>query len=252
MTTPQRYKALVCEALARPAYACAATSPHVVDIELLRYGLHNQPADLRAHLQAAIDAADAQEYAAVLFAYGLCGQAIAGLTARRLPLVIPRAHDCITLFLGSRARYTEEFTRNPGTYWYVQDYLERQDGSGSALSIGAGSDSQLSGVYEEYVAKYGRDNADYLMDVMGAWQQHYNRAAYIDLGVAESAAIEERARQEAARRGWTFERMAGDLTLIRRLLHGEWDDDYLIVPPGNQVRMSAGEEVIACHPPAGG
>ena len=60
--------------------------------------------------------------------YGLCGQATAGLIARSIPIVIPHAHDCITLFLGSRDSYQYQFVNYPGTYWYAHDYIERSDG----------------------------------------------------------------------------------------------------------------------------
>jgi hypothetical protein len=43
--------------LARPVYASAARSPHVVDVTLLRRRLHDTPAVLRDRLQAEIDAA---------------------------------------------------------------------------------------------------------------------------------------------------------------------------------------------------
>jgi hypothetical protein len=240
-----KYLCLACEVLARPLYLCAARSPHIIDIQLVQKGLHNTPASLRQKLQEMVDGA--QGYEAILLGYGLCGQATAGLIARAAPLVIPRAHDCITLFLGSRERYQQQFTDFPGTYWYAQDYIEREDGSGSALSMGAGSDTDLAAVYDEYVQKYGKDNADYLMEVMGAWQQHYRRAAFIDMGVADGAVVEARARAEAARRGWTFEQLTGDLVLIRRLLEGEWEEDFLIVPPGGQVVMTYDEGVIGCQ-----
>jgi len=160
---------------------------------------------------------------------------------------MPRAHDCITLFLGGRARYQQQFSDHSGTYWYVRDYVERK-GPGASLSIGAGVDGvdDMGDVYEEYVAKYGKDNADYLMEVMGAWLDHYNRAAYIDLGVADSADVETSTRDEAARRGWTFDRLAGDLVLIRRLLEGDWDDDFLVLQPGESVKMTYDERVVAC------
>jgi hypothetical protein len=160
--------------------------------------------------------------------------------------VIPRAHDCITLFLGSRERYQAEFSANPGTYWYAHDYMERADGAGTTLSMGSGADTDLDAVYDEYVQKYGKDNADYLMEVMGAWQQHYRRAVYIDLGVADGSAVEARAQAEAQRRGWSFDRMAGDIVLVRRLLEGDWDRDYLTVQPGERVRMTYDDQVIGC------
>lgn len=243
---PLRLKCLTCEVLARPVYFCAAGSPHIVDVALFQRGLHNRPAELRNTLQAEIDAVKG-DYDAVLLAYGLCGRSTAGLAAREIPVVIPRAHDCITLFLGSRSRYNEQFQLCPGTFWYAQDYIEREDGTKSSLAMGAAADTDLQEVYEEYVAKYGRENADYLMEVMGAWQSHYQRAAYIDMGIGDGRAVEAKAREEATRRGWTFERLAGDLALIRRLLWGDWEEDFLVLPPGGKIRMVAGDEIVDCE-----
>ncbi len=242
-----RLKCLGCDALARIVYLCAAQSSHIVDVELFRLGLHIEPADLRSRLQERIDAAAGQGYDAIVLAYGLCGQATAGLTARDLPVVIPRAHDCITLFLGSRERYKDQFENYPGTYWYAQDYIERNDTSGTALSLGSAID--IHEVYEEYVEKYGKDNADYLMEVMGAWQSHYQRAVFIDMGIGDSTAIEQQAQDEAVRRDWTFERMAGDFVLIRRLLTGDWETDFLILEPGQQITMTYDDNVIGCQKP---
>jgi hypothetical protein len=241
-----RFKCITCEALARPVYLCAAHSPHIVDIELLKKGLHLNPAGLRDRLQASIDEQADQGYDAVLLAYGLCGKATAGLVAAKIPLVIPRAHDCITLFLGGRQRYQDQFENYPGTYWYAQDYIEREDGTGASLAMGSGSDTDLQATYDEYVRKYGKDNADYLMEAMGAWQKHYQRAVFIDMGIADGGLVESQAQAEAARRGWTFERMAGDLVLIRRLLKGEWDEDFLVLQPGEKIEMAYDERVLEC------
>jgi Protein of unknown function (DUF1638) len=129
---------------------------------------------LRLKLQAQIDGAVGQGYDAVVLSYRLCGKATEGLKAKDVPLVIPRAHDCITLFLGSRERYQQEFEKNPGTYWFANDYIERGKRAGSTLTMGSvGPNSDTQALYEQYVAKYGKDNADYLIDVMGAWSKHY-------------------------------------------------------------------------------
>lgn len=246
-----RIKCLSCEALARLAYLSAARSPHVVDVELVARGLHNRPGDLRSLLQEHIDAAQGRGYDAITLVYGLCGQATVGLAARDVPVVIPRAHDCITLFLGGRERYRQQFESYPGTFWYAQDYLERDDGSGSALSMGSVADEDLQAEYEKYVLKYGKDNADYLMEVMGAWQSHYRRAVYIEMGVGDPRGGEDvqvRARTEAARRGWSFERVSGDMVLVRRLLAGEWGPepggDFLVLQPGQRLRMTYEESIM--------
>lgn len=240
-----RLMCLSCEVLARPLYLSAARTRHIVDIELFRKGLHNEPAGLRDRLQARIDALEGEQYDYIVMGYGLCGQAVAGLAARGIPLVIPRAHDCITLFLGSRERYQDQFDNFPGTFWYAHDYMERSDGTGT-LALGASTAVGLSDTYEEYVRKFGKDNADYLMEVLGGWQKHYRRAAYIEMGVGDGSEVEARARSEAERRGWAFDRLAGDLVLIRRLVEGDWGDDFLVVQPGQQVKMTYDAGVIGC------
>jgi hypothetical protein len=242
-----RIKCIGCDALARLIYLCAAHSPHLVDVTMLRLGLHRQPGDLQARLQQEIDQSSGQGYDAVVLVYGLCGRATAGITARDIPVVIPRAHDCITLFLGSRARYAEQHEKTPGTYWYSLDYIERGSLDGTLTALGAdGIDNtwNIEEEYERYVAKYGKDNADYLMEVMGAWRSHYNRAAFIDLGIGDSANVEGKAREEASRRGWNFERVAGDLVMVRQLLDGIWNEDYLVLQPGQRLGMSYDEQVI--------
>lgn len=142
-----------CEVLAQPIYLCAAMSPHIVDVSFLRIALHETPATLRARLQAEIDAAG-PEYDAVVLAYELCGGATVGLAAGRVPLIVPRAHDCITVFLGSRERYQGEFVEHPGTYWYAADYLERSDvemegASNGLFGVGASTEAELQAAYAD-------------------------------------------------------------------------------------------------------
>jgi len=245
-----RLYAIACDVVARPVYLCAARSPHVVDIRLFERGLHNEPKDLRSRLQAAIDEAPATADAVVL-GYGLCGGATAGIVARDRPVVLPRAHDCITLFLGARERYAREMTDGPATYWYVADQLERNDGyraSVGGLAIGSDTDAQVEATRAEYVARYGEDNADYLMEVLGGWRVHYGRAAFVSMGVADEAASEAAAREEAERRGWAFERVEGSMVLLRRLIDGDWDEDMLVLQPGERLAMSYDDGVVKAVP----
>ncbi|MDP7638681.1 MAG: DUF1638 domain-containing protein [Candidatus Hydrogenedentes bacterium] len=239
-----RLKCLGCEALARMVYQCAANSPHIVDVELFRLGLHSDPANLRDRLQEEVDAVKGEEYDATAMAYGLCGQATEGLRAGETPLVIPRAHDCITLFLGDRERYKDQFENHPGTFWYALDYVERREDSTTSLSLGSDMGGNIRDAYDGFVEKYGKENADYLMEAMGAWREHYNRSVYIDLGVGDGTAVEEAAKKEASRRGWTYDRIAGDLVLIRRLLDGDWEKDFLVLKPGQQIAMTYDDDVM--------
>jgi hypothetical protein len=242
-----RLKGIFCEVLARQAYYVAAFSPNVVDIELVAKGLHNEPDVLRAELQHRLDVVEDGKYDAVLLGYGLCSNSIAGLVCAHTQMIVPRAHDCITLYLGSGERYAEEFRSNPGTYWYTADYIERGSDSTSLVALGSGADdAQMDKVYAEYVEKYGQDNADYLMEVMGAWKQHYNRAAYIETQEVQLPDYTAQVRDQAARRGWNYEQLVGSLIIIRNLIDGPWDTPrFLTVPPGRSITPTYDTRIIA-------
>lgn len=242
-----KYLCIACEVLARPVYLSAAHSPHVVDVILVERGLHNEPDQLKAALQDKINRGAAGGYDAVLLGYGLCGNGTAGLQTASTPLVIPRVHDCISLLLGDSNRYLEEFEKNPGTYWYSQDFLERADSSGKFSTMGLINDDDLSKQYVAFIEKYGKENADYLMEVMGGWQTHYQRAAYIDPGFNNTVTMRDAVKLDAEKRGWRFSTLAGDLILIRQLLNGEWPPaDFIVVPPNHTVGLTYDQRIFKC------
>jgi Protein of unknown function (DUF1638) len=236
------YIALTCSALARSVYGLAATSPHIVSVRLFDQGLHNKPSSLRNKLQFAIDEIMPGEADAIFLAYGICGTSTLGLKATYTPLVIPRAHDCVTLYLGSRESYLKEFNAYPGTYWYSTDYMERSKSSGG---LGAAIPGVIDDVYDEYVEKYGKDNADYLMEVMGEWTNHYTRAVFIDTNQGDISHYENLARDQAERRGWLFERKQSNRRLLEMLINGLWsEDEFLVVPPGFMTQQSIDDGLI--------
>ena len=83
---------------------------------------------------------------------------------------------------------------------------------------------------------------------MGAWQQHYQRAAFIDMGIGDGHNVSQRAQEEAARRGWNYEKINGSFSLVKGLLDGNWDKDYLVLKPGESIVMTYDENVIGCKP----
>jgi hypothetical protein len=241
--------ALACESLSRPVHYFASHSPHRVEIEVLPRGLH-QPAEIRTRLQQRLEAHAQAPLDAILLVYGLCGQAAAGLRARAHPLVIPRAHDCITLYLGSRQAYNREVQQEPGTYWYSQDYLEASAGVNPALTLGVPTGGDPQALYLKYVEKYGQAKADRLMQVMNGWWAHYQRAVYLDTGLEDDSRAQAAAQQAAVSRGWAFESLPADLGLVQRLLNGDWEEDFLVVPPGQEIAMSYDDEILCARLPS--
>jgi len=232
-----KLKLIACEVMFREICALAAESRNIVDLEFLPKGLHDIASEeMAGRLQACIDASEGNDYEAVLLAYALCNNGVVGLTPRSCPLVIPKAHDCITLLMGSRARYQQYFDQHPGTFFRSPGWMERD------FANVEGSIYEQLGLTQEWremVEKYGEDNAKYIVETMGGWKQHYTHLLYIDTRVAQHLGHEDAARQEAEENGWTFERTEGDVGLLRRLLEGEWrDDEFLVVEPSQQIVAS--------------
>jgi hypothetical protein len=227
-----------------------ARSPNLVDIEFVAKGLHDMPSgDMVKRLQDTVDRVDEKQYDAILLGYALCNNGLVGLRARTKPLIVPRAHDCITLFLGNAARYTELFNANLGTYFKTTGWMERGETvSGELKQYSVQRKLGMDQSYEQLVEKYGEENAKYIWETLCDTVHNYSQIMFIEMGVEPDGAFEQRARDEAASRGWKFAKVAGDMGMIQRLVNGPWDaKEFLTVPPGQRVVASFDERIIAAE-----
>jgi len=244
-------KVIACEIAVREFYFAAARSRNMVDLEFLTQGHHDAPNAGRIEIQARIDAVPRGKYDAVVLGYGLCSNILAGLTTQHTPLVIPRAHDCITFFLGSKERYERCFAEHPGTYYYTSGWLEcaRRRGQNAVAwggaSLPANASSNLKANYESWVKKYGEDQAKYLLEEIGRWTQAYSHGTLIDFDFLKHLKLRDQVRQICTEKGWQYGEMQGDPGLIYRLLDGEWSAaEFLVVQPGKKVVATYDEKVI--------
>jgi hypothetical protein len=241
-TTPSRLALLACDVFEQEI-ACHGSGLAPVATEWFEMGLHDRPDTLRATLQAAIDRLDARDdIDAVVLAYGLCGRGAAGLRAGRHPLVIPRAHDCITVFLGSKERYAEHQKSCPSCYYYTPGWNRKRRVPGP---------ERLDWLKQQFTEKFAPDDVDFLVDTeRQAWAMH-DTATYLHLGTPDAAREAAYARSCADWLGWKFEPIEGDPALLRDLLEGRWDDArFQIVPPGSTLGHAADDSILRVIPPA--
>lgn len=206
--------------------ACATVIEEILPVippgmryEEFDFGRHNNPDELKKSLQLAIDSVP-NYISHIILGYGLCSQAVVGLKTDQYTLVIPRVDDCISIFLGSAAARREQNRINPGTYYLTKGWIEAGDAP-----------------FEEYdslVKKYGPDRARRIMSQI---LNHYTRLAFINTGPRELEKYRAQAQEMAQKSGLNFEEIIGSDTLIKKMLYGSWDDDFIIVKPGGTVLL---------------
>ena len=243
MAAKKKFVVLSCEVFRREFEHLTPQLPHDIQFGYQPFGLHDTPHKIAGTLQEQVDQIDDAD--AILIGYGLCSRGYVGLTARSIPLVAPRAHDCITVFLGSRDKYMAEFAENPGTYYYSPGWVDHHDPTRSSVDGDAPqAEAAKATKYAMYVEKYGEDNAKYLLEMEASWTADYGRLAMIDTGVGDMPRYRSFVEDLAAKNDWNYAELEGTTDLMFRFLNGDWNDDFLIVPPGHAITDTVDTDII--------
>jgi Protein of unknown function (DUF1638) len=165
---------------------------------------------------------------------------VLGLRAEHATLVVPRVDDCIALLLGSNEAFAEQARQETGTFYLARGYIEACDTPFSE--------------YESMAEKYGPERAERLSKLM---LEHYTRLVLIDTGRYDLAPYREYAERFAEFFGLRLEEVPGTTRLVDMLVGGEWDDAFLVVPPGHEITLddfhaAGGARLCADAAPAGG
>jgi hypothetical protein len=202
--------------------------PENIEYVTLDFGLHRSPQDLHAKLQELID--QSTGYENIVLAFGLCGMAVIGLHSDTSTLIVPRADDCIAVFLGSRDAYLKEQRNNPGSLFLSKGWIEgRIDDTPPPTQI-----------LERLIEKYGIDRAKRMLSVYEAKQplKHYKRLAFIttssEINLDE---YKKTARERALRLGLKYDEITGSGAFMEKIANGSWDSEFIIALPGHVISI---------------
>ncbi|HEX5789580.1 MAG TPA: DUF1638 domain-containing protein [Luteolibacter sp.] len=217
---------------------------NVVETCWFEIGLHDRPSELRASLRDSLAVLDDRtDIDAIVLAYGLCGLGTVGLGCLRHRLVIPRAHDCITVFMGSKEAYADHQRRCPGCFYYTPGWNRARRVPGP---------EKFEMLRQELAARFDAEDVEFLLESERAQLALHDTVSYLDLGTPGAQAAEDYARSCAGWLGWNFERLPGDPALLRDLLHGNWDAGrFQIIEPGMQLGHSPDESIMRAEPAPG-
>ncbi len=191
-----------------------------VSFVFLEQSLHRTPQKMRPPIQEEIDKAGKLKVDHVILGYGLCANGILGVKANGRRLIIPRAHDCISFFLGSPEKYMAEHRKEPGTYYLTRGWIEEKK---SPLAI-----------YEEYCQRYPQETAEW---VIREELKNYTRIALVETELGLTEAHRQHARENARFFNLRYEEMESSLEFFKKILHGPWDKDFILLPPGGEVKQ---------------
>ena len=218
METPP--KIVSCEVLRNEIELVLGRDGRDLEIEFVDGALHDFPDRLRTALQERIDGTPGD--CDIYLCCARCSNGTVGLTGGAHRLVLPAADDCISLLLGSRARYLEEHGRQPGTYYYTRGWVDFIDDP-----------------YKEYlqiVPKYGEEKAAYVARLI---MENYTRVAVIETpGVPGLDDRQEYLETVSAFYGLPLERLPGSLRFLEKLVAGPHDEEFIVVDRGDALDES--------------
>ena len=210
---------LACEILEDEINKAIKESNNQDSVIWLDSSLHMFPQKLHDKLQEEIDRLDQMGTVNnILFSFGYCGNSILGLKSLKSNLVIPQVNDCIELFLHKNQDKTK--VRSQGCYFLTRGWMK--------------SKYSLVNEFDRYVEKYGTEKTKKIMDIMLA---HYRFLTLIDTGAYPMDQFTQIAEKSAQKLDLELSFEKGSIHLFNKLFEGNWDDDFCIVPPGEEVTL---------------
>lgn len=212
---PARTKLIACEVVLKEI---AHEVPTGVEVQSVEVAWHARPESLNKLLQSAIDDSS-PEFETIILGYGLCSRSVDGLHSRSSSLVIPRVHDCIGLLLNGCDERVNGSGAEAGTYYLSKGWIESGD--------------HLWAEFDRMSDQFGEARARRLIDTM---LKNYTRVAFIRTGAdPKHKDYLDFSRRFAEFFGLRFEEIAGSKRLMRQMIRGPWDDDFIVVSPGQAI-----------------
>lgn len=180
-------------------------------------GLHTQPCCLKKRLQGVLNSISNVDQ--VLLAFGFCGNSSFDLKPPSYKMIFPKVDDCISLLLGSREK-RNDVSGEMSTYFLTKGWLNYE--------------RNIWVEYQQAVRQYGQIRADRIFHLILG---HYKRLGVIDTGAYNFNDIVEKTNIIADVLKLKHQVIPGTLRYIKKLLTGPWDEEFVVINPGQTVTV---------------
>lgn len=206
---------IACETLRDELERAMEVTQSSFEVTWVDSNYHMDPNGLRIKLQEEIDKITGAD--TILLAYGCCGNGLIGLDASTADLIIPKTDDCISMVL---CKPEKKFNRLKKTYFLTKGWIDSSRG--------------LMEEYVRAVERYGEAKAERIFRLM---LKSYRYLMLIDTGAYNIYDYVPRAKEIADITHLDLIVRPGGTWLLEKLLTGPYDDDFCIIPKGEEVKI---------------
>ena len=209
---------LACEVMREEILRIPA--PPTMQKEFLPMGLHARPGRLRAAIADLLTIPRHVER--IVLGFGLCGNALDGLSSPHAPLIVPRVHDCIPLLAGHPVTY-EGPALEHGIFYLSGGWME--------------GERTLASEHQRTARRFGEKKA---LRVFNAILSGYRGFVFIR---TDHPRLEERQRDAHALADLAqlpLEIVEARRGRLERLVNGPWDGpEFLHIPARAPITAAA-------------
>ena len=177
--------------------------------------LHGDMDKLRDYLQNIIDSI--KNVDGIVLTISRCGNATVGLKASSAPLSLPRCADCVDLMLSEKR--LEDRKRPVGAIFATESWVVNTESTDFS--------------FPKLCEKYGEETAETIMKSM---YENYKYYYILDTGTFDTELLAEYIAPQAEMLEMEIKTTACRCGALEKLVKGEFDDDFLIVPRGETIR----------------
>lgn len=233
--------AIVCDVMKNEFEEFKRQNHNDLDCAFMEQHLHDTPDTMRVKLQEEIDKVG-DEYKNIILIYGQCSNGVVGLKSDKHEIIIPKVDDCISLFLGSKERYIEEFKKDPATYYLCKGWIEYGGDPYRGYLIWTGQEDKIPKEWfrarERYGKKYDEPMAKFLITEM---LKNYKRVVLINNDDIEKihrdyAEDMVASMSDILEKEIELKEIKGSSRLLKMLVDGNWDNNEVIrIKPGQEI-----------------
>lgn len=185
-----------------------------IEIDWMDKGLHTHPSILHQELKKRIEFHSDKKV--IYLAYGLCGNALIGLSSKTSKIIIPKFDDCIRILMCHEGGLKP--CVNIHSLYFTNGWVN--------------SDRYIGNEMKDYIKRFGEEKGQYIKNTM---LSGYKGLKLIDTGAFDKEACEQICKKTAKDFNLEYECVQGTTRVLAKLINKQIDDEFVVLDKGEAL-----------------